>query len=168
MAKKSLPPAVNVSPPKSFIQATPPPRHQAAQRPATPLRQQRGRGHSPVKSAKFGLTDRLDSFSISGSNLTPPQRFLKNYLKIFKKYFFQSFVSARPFSGSSVLKQSVFARPKTPPMSSPMETDQLTDEIDDNISPFDSVSNWGDNDQMEQSFESTKSSDRPVFIELIF
>ena len=53
-------------------------------------------------------------------------------------------------------------------MSSPMETDQLTDEIDDNISPFDSVSNWGDNDQMEQSFESTKSSDRPVFIELFF
>ena len=52
-------------------------------------------------------------------------------------------------------------------MSSPMETDQL-DEIDDNISPFDSVSNWGDNDQMEQSFESTKSSDRPVFIYLIF
>ena len=51
-------------------------------------------------------------------------------------------------------------------MSSPMETDQL-DEIDDNISPFDSVSNWGDNDQMEQSFESTKSSDRPVFIYLI-
>ena len=38
----------------------------------------------------------------------------------------------------------------------PMETDNMMDDI----SPFDSVSNWGD--EMEQSFESSKESDNKV------
>ena len=38
----------------------------------------------------------------------------------------------------------------------PMETDNMMDDI----SPYDSVSNWGD--EMEQSFESSKESDNKV------
>ena len=43
----------------------------------------------------------------------------------------------------------------------PMETDNMMDDI----SPFDSVSNWGD--EMEQSFESSKESDNKVLLTIL-
>ena len=140
------------SPPKSFIQST-------TRAPPSPLRR------SPVPpKTKFGLSDRLDSFSISGTaNLTPPQRWA---ITIVDEIIFLSFVSSRQSSfGGSVLKQSrlgsdVFARPRVPPLRS--DPDAMQTDIMDDISPFDSVSNWGD--EMDASFESSKSDNKVVFL----
>ena len=81
-----------------------------------------------------------------------------------------SYVGSQRTFGGSIFKQasrvsgdSIFARPRAPPpppMQKDTEMPMETDNMMDDISPYDSVSNWGD--EMEQSFESSKESDNKV------